>query len=183
MAGNAPKSRGMFQYVWKHFWNSIKIGSGREKVGNIVGRDPYGNMYYELPAQPQLGKRRPTRWYDTAQTGKGDMLHKDAWGGFDSDLPAEWESWLRFRRTQPPSEDEVLNSLAIAELKKVNAAKLEGKRLEELTAQGLDTGPPKPQDHEKTPYPKYTDFEIMPGENEGEKKDRWAKYKNPYMKE
>ena len=30
-------------------------------------------------------------------------------------------------------------------MKKVNAAKLEMARLEELKAQGLDTGPPKPQ--------------------------------------
>ena len=48
------------------------------------------------------------RWYNTAETGSGDMLHKEVWGGFDSDLPAEWESWLRFRRTNPPSDDEVM---------------------------------------------------------------------------
>ena len=33
----------------------------REQVGRIVGRDPFGNIYYELPAQPELGKRKPTR--------------------------------------------------------------------------------------------------------------------------
>ena len=52
-----------------------------------------------MPAQPQLGKRRPTRWYNT-----GDIAADDAetgpsekWGGFDAELPAEWESWLRHR--------------------------------------------------------------------------------------
>ena len=25
----------------------------REKVGTLVGKDPFGNSYYELPAQPQ----------------------------------------------------------------------------------------------------------------------------------
>ena len=77
----APKSRGMLQYVFKHFMDSFKVGK-RQKIGNLMGKvknlhfiffsfpwfkfqDPYGNSYYELPAQPQLGKRRPTRWYNT----------------------------------------------------------------------------------------------------------------------
>jgi len=162
--------------------NSFKIAK-REKIGEIVGRDPYGNTYYQLPAQPQLGKRRPTRWYNTAETEKADIIAKDLWAGFDSNLPAEWESWLRFRRTEPPTDDEVLKSLAIAEMKKVNAAKLEMARAEELKAQGLDPGPPKLQDHEKTPYPKYEEFEIMPGESDDQKRDRWEKYKNPYVKD
>ena len=111
----APKSRGMLQYGFKHFIDSFKVGK-RQKVGNLMGKvrllsrsiamnltlvlqDPYGNSYYELPAQPQLGKRRPTRWYNT-----GDIAADDAetgpsekWGGFDAELPAEWESWLRHR--------------------------------------------------------------------------------------
>eukprot|EP00088_Acartia_fossae_P043939 TRINITY_DN4651_c0_g1_i1.p1 TRINITY_DN4651_c0_g1~~TRINITY_DN4651_c0_g1_i1.p1 ORF type:complete len:185 (+),score=46.09 TRINITY_DN4651_c0_g1_i1:45-599(+) len=183
MAGNAPKSRGMIRYVVKSFLDSFKIAK-REKVGEIIGRDPYGNIYYELPAQPQLGKRRPTRWYTAAdKKNERDALNKEVWAGFDSDLPSEWESWLRFRRTEPPSDDEVMQSLAIAEMKKINAAKLEGKRIDELKAQGLDTGPPKPQDHEKMPYPKYEEFEIIPGDKEYQQKDRWEKYKNPYMKD
>ena len=36
-------------------------------------------------------------------------------------------------------------SLALAELKKLNAAKLEEKRREEMQAAGIDSGPPKPQ--------------------------------------
>ena len=33
---------------------------------------------------------------------------KDLWAGFDNDLPSEWESWLRFRRDDPPTDQEVL---------------------------------------------------------------------------
>ncbi|XP_023341361.1 NADH dehydrogenase [ubiquinone] 1 alpha subcomplex assembly factor 2 [Eurytemora carolleeae] len=181
MAGNVPKSRGMFQYVFKHLMDSFKVGK-REKVGTIIGRDPYGNIYYELPAQPQLGKRRPTRWYSAAEA-TNDAKNKEVWTGFDSDLPSEWESWLRFRRNEAPTEEEVMQSLALAELKKLNAAKLEEKRRTEMQAAGIDSGPPKPQDHEKTPYPKYANYEVMPGESENETKDKWKKYKNPYMKE
>ena len=82
----------------------------RERDLTLHPQDPYGNSYYELPAQPQLGKRRPSRWYNTA-----DITHTEAetgpsekWGGFDAELPAEWESWLRHRRPEPPTEKEVL---------------------------------------------------------------------------
>ena len=97
MAG-PPKSRGMLQYVFKHFWNSFKVGK-RQAVGNLMGKDPYGNSYYELPAQPQLGKRRPSRWYNTADISSSDAETgpSEKWGGFDAELPAEWESWLRHR--------------------------------------------------------------------------------------
>jgi NADH:ubiquinone oxidoreductase subunit len=36
------------------------------------------------------------------------MLLKDLWAGFDSNLPSEWESWLRHRRPEPPSEQEIM---------------------------------------------------------------------------
>ena len=45
-------------------------------------------------------------------------------------------------------------------MKKVNAARLEEERREEMLAQGLDPEPPQKQDHEKTPYPKYAEFEV-----------------------
>ena len=48
------------------------------------------------------------RWYNTAETERAEIIDKDLWAGFDSNLPAEWESWLRFRRTEPPTDDEVL---------------------------------------------------------------------------
>ena len=38
----------------------------------MIIQDPYGNSYYELPAQPQLGKRRPSRWYNTADVSSSD---------------------------------------------------------------------------------------------------------------
>ena len=56
------------------------------------------------------------------------------------------------------------------------------KRREELKAEGRYVeGPPQPQDHEKPYFPKYDDYEIMPGEEK--KADRWEEYKNPYLKD
>jgi len=188
MAG-PPKSRGMIQYVFKHFWNSLKVAK-RPNQGTLVGSDPYGNQYFELPAQPQLGKRKPSRWY-TAQKSTGSLWNAgrrsnetafDMAAGFDKEIPAEWESWLRHRRAEAPAEEEVLQSMALAQMKKINAAKLEEAREKEMIAAGLDPGPPKPQDHEKTPFPKHEKLEVVPGENEHQERDRWEKYKNPYMK-
>merc|ERR1719151_57190 len=131
----------MIMYVLKNLMDSFKVGR-RETVGTLMGKDPFGNSYYELPAQPQLGKRMPTRWYDTAQTNKKEVMgmHESA-AGFDTNLPSEWESWLRHRRPEPPTEKEVFQSLALSQLKKVNAAKLEEERRQEMLAQGLDPNP------------------------------------------
>merc|ERR1712013_710153 len=86
---------------------SLKVGK-RVQVGTVIGQDPYGNTYYEIPAQPQLGKRRPTRWYNTVDTNKKDIIDRDRVAGFDAELPSEWESWLRHRRAEPPTEHEVM---------------------------------------------------------------------------
>ncbi len=53
--------------------------------------------------------------------------------------------------------------MALADLKKRNAAALDEKRVEELKKEGRYVGPPKLQDHEKPVYPKYDDYEVTPG--------------------
>ncbi len=106
-----------------------------EGSGTLIGKDPFGNRYYELPADPSRGKRRPQRWYISPDTYQKEALGRDSAGGFDAKMPSEWESWLRHRREQPPSEETVLQNMAIADMKKRNAARLEVKRIEELEAQ------------------------------------------------
>jgi len=51
--------------------------------------------------------------------------------------------------------------LALADLKKRNAAALEEKRREEMLALGRYDGPPKPLDHEKPSFPKYAEFQVI----------------------
>lgn len=51
--------------------------------------------------------------------------------------------------------------MALADLKKRNAAKLEEKRIAELRAEGKYVGPPKLQDHEKPTFPKRKEFEVL----------------------
>lgn len=52
-----------------------------------MGEDYFGNKYYEIPANPSIGKRKPSRWFEPSQ--------KDA---FDQERTAEWDAWLRGRR-------------------------------------------------------------------------------------
>lgn len=73
--------------IWKNFVKSLKP---RQRTGNLMGEDYFGNKYFEIPAQPQIGKRKPERWYEPP----GHNMDAN----FDRELTAEWESWLRHRR-------------------------------------------------------------------------------------
>ena len=50
-----------------------------------------------------------------------------------------------------------------------------------MKAEGRYDGAPKPQDHEKAFFPKYDEYEINPGEDSDNRKDRWKDYQNPYL--
>ena len=50
--------------------------------------------------------------------------------------------------------------------------------------QGRYDGPePKPQDHEKAFFPKYDEYEVIPGDDPEKERRRWKEYKNPYVDE
>ena len=106
-------TRSILKTLFKNFINSFKP---RQIWGNFKGSDYYGNKYYEIPANPSEGKRKSSRWF--VPTNKED---------FDQEMPAEWESWLRFRRNEPPTEEELLRNLSIMETKKKNAIEVEKK--------------------------------------------------------
>ncbi|CAH2050747.1 unnamed protein product, partial [Iphiclides podalirius] len=119
-----------------------KINSKCQMIqGNKIGKDYIGNIYYEIPADPSRGKRKPSRWYDPP---KGL--------DFEDPIPSEWESWLRMRRKEPPTEDEVAQNLALAKMKQENAAQLEAKRL-------ADGGSlPTPPERGPQSFPKYSEY-------------------------
>lgn len=66
-------------------------------------------------------------------------------------------------RVEPPTAEEIEKNLAIAELKKINAAKLEEQRLAEGGAL------PAPPEKGPESFPKYPDYHVGDPEN---------KYKN-----
>ncbi|ODM86922.1 Mimitin, mitochondrial, partial [Orchesella cincta] len=106
-----PKERDVFKMIWTNFRNFLRP---RQIRGNLIGKDNFGNQYFEIPADPSIGKRKDARWFEP--------VVKD---NFMQEMPAEWEAWLRGRRKEPPTVEEVLRNQAIADMKKVNAAELE----------------------------------------------------------
>ncbi|XP_073999949.1 NADH dehydrogenase [ubiquinone] 1 alpha subcomplex assembly factor 2 [Rhodnius prolixus] len=138
--------RGLIVSIFKDFVNSLKP---RQSKGNFVGKDNYGNQYFETPSN----HRRFTRYY----VPKGGDVTK-----FDEGLPAEWESWLRHRRKTPPTEEEVAQNLAMLKMRREQALKIE----EKFKSKKLDE---KNSTRTSTSFPQYVDFELYPGKKSEEK--------------
>lgn len=81
------EGRSILANIFKNFRKSFQ--PSQRVSGKLVGEDYYGNKFYEKPAQPELGKRKPERWFEPS----GHNLLN-----FDNEMTAEWESWLRKRR-------------------------------------------------------------------------------------
>lgn len=96
-----------------------KVSKGGEAVH--VGTDYLGNTYYHKPGGGQFDRRigesttilQGKRWYFP----KGEHH-------WDEPIPPEWEAWLRYRRLEVPTEEEINLNLAVAHIKKLNARKI-----------------------------------------------------------
>ena len=54
MAGNVPKGRGLLVSVAQNFMKSLRSTRAAANTNaNLVGTDPYGNKYFEVPADPR----------------------------------------------------------------------------------------------------------------------------------
>lgn len=140
-----PKERDLLKILFTNIINSIKP---RQFRGNLKGTDYMGNKYYEIPKTDNT--RRTERWFTP--------INKD---DFEQEVPAEWESWLRFRRSDPPTEEEVLRNYNLMLSKKQKAAELEAQYR-------VETGQPvleKPKKGRES-FPVYEDYEIQPGKKQ-----------------
>lgn len=133
-----PPTRNLLMIILKNFVNSFRP---RQIIGNLKGSDYFGNKYFEIPADLSKGKSKTSRWFVPTE--------KDE---FEQEIPAEWEAWLRYRRKEPPSEEEVLKNLAIMQMKKRNAIEIEKK-----------SGKATPMEKGIETFPKRHEYEIMPG--------------------
>ncbi|XP_055693187.1 NADH dehydrogenase [ubiquinone] 1 alpha subcomplex assembly factor 2 [Lutzomyia longipalpis] len=106
------KERDILKIIFRNFINSLRP---RKFQGSLIGEDTFGNKFYEIAADPEKGRAKRARYFEPP--GKEE--------GFDHEMSAEWEAWLRGRRQEAPTMEELVQNLAIAEMKKENAAKLE----------------------------------------------------------
>ena len=114
-----PVRPGPLARLFTNFMTHLRKGNHIDNKANVIGEDFLGNKYFEIPADPSRGKRRPRRWYTSNMSKYHDPRGSNITEGFDNQVPSEWESWLRFRREVPPTDQEVMQSYAIADLKKV----------------------------------------------------------------
>ncbi|KAL1122858.1 hypothetical protein AAG570_003184 [Ranatra chinensis] len=140
--------RNVWATVWKNFVNSLRP---RKMKGNLMGLDHNGTKYFEIPANPQEGKRHPSRWF----------VPVGGEGSFDAELPAEWEAWLRGRRSHPPTAQEVEENMRMMGRKRENAA-----AIETAFAQMSDKNQTLAEKKGIESFPKYDSFELHPGEKQ-----------------
>ncbi|XP_067015871.1 NADH dehydrogenase [ubiquinone] 1 alpha subcomplex assembly factor 2 isoform X1 [Anabrus simplex] len=143
----AQEGRSILAMIFRNFIQSLKP---RQIIGTPVGKDYFGNKYFEIAADPRIGKRKPSRWFEPTE--------KD---NFEQEIPAEWEAWLRGRREAPPTEEEVLRNLALMQQKKQNAAEIASKY---SGAKNLGVLQQEKKGIES--FPKYPEYEIMPGKSQ-----------------
>lgn len=136
---STPRGLGVFQKIFANLRSRVKH-EGREAFE--VGKDHLGNRFFESPADPARGIRLPKRWYVGAS--------QDSWS---NPLPPEWEAWLRYRRDNLPSEEELMRNIHEGEKRKLLAEEIE-KRLKPGRA-----AIPDPL-YEK--YPSYKDYQKNP---------------------
>ena len=103
------KERGVLKIIWNSFVSSLKPRFARRK---LIGEDYFGTKYYEEDIR-YSARKRPPRYF--IPVNKED---------FEQELPAEWEAWLRYRRKEPPTREEIEANYQLAITKKENAAKL-----------------------------------------------------------
>jgi hypothetical protein len=48
-----PERPGVIMFVLKHFFNSLKPKYFFPPQGQVVGKDPFGNTYFEIPPEPR----------------------------------------------------------------------------------------------------------------------------------
>lgn len=107
------KERGVMKLIWNCFINSMKPNFNRPK---LIGEDRYGTKYYETAIASRSSRKKPTRYFEA--------VDKD---NFEPEMPPEWESWLRYRRTEPPTPEELERNYQITMSKKEKAAEIAAK--------------------------------------------------------
>lgn len=108
------KERGAIVQVWRAFVASLKPKGSQRK---FIGEDYNGTKYYEDSGAPSK---------------RGRMFTPVDPENFMQEMPAEWESWLRYRRHEPPTNEEIKASYNLIMQKKSNAAQLEIKHAAEM---------------------------------------------------
>ncbi|XP_060825298.1 NADH dehydrogenase [ubiquinone] 1 alpha subcomplex assembly factor 2 [Bombus pascuorum] len=127
------KERGLFQIIFKNF-----IASFKPTRHKLIGEDYYGTKYYEIE-NPRSRRKNSPRYF--VPVNKDDDTQE---------VPVEWEAWLRYRRKDPPTREEIEKNYQLQMIKKQNAAEIEAKYgLQKVKQTSEET---------HTPFPVYEEY-------------------------
>ncbi|XP_073675162.1 NADH dehydrogenase [ubiquinone] 1 alpha subcomplex assembly factor 2 [Garra rufa] len=90
-------------------------------VKEHVGTDHLGNKYYYIPEQKSWTGRvlRPKRLVEAVNPNEFEYM--------EGSIPSEWDAWIRGRRKQPPTIEELLKNERYREQIKIRAVEAEKK--------------------------------------------------------
>ncbi|GAU94882.1 hypothetical protein RvY_06584 [Ramazzottius varieornatus] len=139
---------GGWGFAWGHLKNSLKWTKSKKQ---FVGDDYLGNRYFEVVVT--LGDE-PARINRTFEA-----FNKERW----EDVPPEWEAWLRKKRDDPPSHEEIEGNLQLMRQKQLNAARLAAERLAAIEGapedfRKLEAGGGR---EDRVPFPTYSDVDDL----------------------
>lgn len=103
--------RDLLKIIFQNFLKSLRP---RQFTGTYMGSDLFGNKYFEKQADPSVGRRKASRYFEPPE--------KNA---FDQEISPEWEAWLRGRRDDPPTAEELQKNRAFMEMKQHKAQAIE----------------------------------------------------------
>ncbi|XP_071865979.1 uncharacterized protein [Bombus fervidus] len=127
------KERSLLQIFLKNF-----IASFKPTRHKLIGEDYYGTKYYEIE-NPRSRRKNLPRYF--VPVNKDDDTQE---------LPVEWEAWLRYRRKDPPTREEIEKNYQLQMIKKQNAAEIEAKYALQKVKQTSEG--------EYTPFPVYEEY-------------------------
>lgn len=141
---SSERGLGFLKRIFVNVRSRINYETGNKVT---VGQDHLGHTYYEIPADPSRGIRKPRRSFEGLDhAGPSDESWSDP-------IPAEWQAWLRYRRDQPPTPEEVFTNMQLAEQRK---------RLGEEASKKLSTKEPPQSNSLSEKFPKYTEYQEHP---------------------
>lgn len=140
---------------WSSIWGSIQRAFTAPKA-QLKGTDRLGNQYFEVP-ENRLHHHLKSKRYFVPAPGQQ----------WSSERSPEWESWLRYRREQPPSADEIEYNEQMALMKKTNASALNADRMKsnEIGGNKLSVGQPfdAKEVRQRTEFPNRPDLQQIAG--------------------
>ncbi|KAH1169287.1 NADH dehydrogenase [ubiquinone] 1 alpha subcomplex assembly factor 2 [Mauremys mutica] len=121
---------------------------GPEK--QLVGSDQFGNKYYTIP------KHQTWAGQTIRERRLVEAVKQEEYKYEEGNLPTEWDAWLRKRRKDPPTMEEIFkNEIYKEEIKlKITAASEKDSPLQTKEYEGLVAEPVQTQikGHASSPY-------------------------------